>query len=184
MNRHRILTKPKLSKAGSFTREFYHFHLSFVCFIYYREMFLSSCFLLQLCCHCFVIVTGFNFPPSSRLCFTSFYWLLLHPSPQPLQPALGIVYTSHFILQTSTQIYFNPQTRYTKVISLLLLLLVLRERYLNFILMFVPSINFYNPFINLIKTIVFWLPLFRILFPPFSFIPQPICETIFRAEFL
>ena len=83
MNRHRILTKPKLSKAGSFTREFYHFHLSFVCFIYYREMFLSSCFLLQLCCHCFVIVTGFNFPPSSRLCFTSFYWLLLHPPPQP-----------------------------------------------------------------------------------------------------
>lgn len=38
-----------------------------------------------------------------------------------------------------------------KVIPLRLLLLAIATRYLNFILMFVPSINFYNPFINLIK---------------------------------
>lgn len=69
------------------------------------------------------------------------------------------VYTSHFIpsssTASSTQIYFNPQTRYTKVIPPMLAgagNAIRSTRYLNFILMFVPSINFYNPFINLIKT--------------------------------
>lgn len=67
-------------------------------------------------------------------------------------PSISLSYTR--LISSSTQIYFNPQTRYTKVISMLLacLLAIRSTRYLNFILMFVPSINFYNPFINLIKT--------------------------------
>lgn len=47
-------------------------------------------------------VSVLSFPRAISSLFHSF----LPPSPP--------VYTSHFILQTSTQIYFNPQTRYTK----------------------------------------------------------------------
>lgn len=98
----------------NFSREFFHFPFSFVfCLLYLLSRNVSLAF-----CHRFVIVTGFNFPPSSphRLCFISF----LPPSPSFCKT----VYTSHFIQQTFTQKYFNPQTRYTKVISLLPLLVV------------------------------------------------------------
>ena len=77
-----------------------HFHLSFVCFIYYREMFSPS--LLLLASTFLSLEFEFSVSPAPfRLCFISF-------SPAPT------VYSSHFTLQTSTQIYFNPQTRYTK----------------------------------------------------------------------
>lgn len=94
-----------------------------------------------------LLASNFLFRSSpTRLCF-------FLPS-LPQSSCLAIVYTSHFILQTSTQIYFNPQQLDSESRSLLLgrCCCWAVSRYLNFILMFVPSINFYNPFINLIKT--------------------------------
>lgn len=112
---HPFLLNPHNTKRTkrNFSREFFHFPFSFVfCLLYLLSRNVSLAFY-----HRFVIVTGFNFPPfsSHRLCFISFL---------PPSSSFWTVYTSHFIQQTFTQIYFNPQTRYTKVISLLPLLVV------------------------------------------------------------
>jgi hypothetical protein len=106
---------------------------------------IEKCFCLSLLLLASTSLSVFSFPPR-HFVFVSF----LSPPPQLYTRLISSCKHPHkyiSILKLDTQ----------KVISLRLLLVLsvlfaIATRYLNFILMFVPSINFYNPFINLIKT--------------------------------
>lgn len=111
----------------------------FICLLF-ALFIIEKCFLLRYCywLQLFSCFSSTSSHPSRlfRLCFDPPSPRLISSDKHPHK------YIS--ILKLDTQKSF--------LLLLLLLLLVLATRYLNFILMFVPSINFYNPFINLIKT--------------------------------
>lgn len=91
------------------SREFFSI---FICLLF-ALFIIEKCFFLPS--HCFVIATGFNFilnfpAPSSNLVFVSFHFF----SPSSAAPILELHPTN-----IHTNIFHNPQTRYTKVISLL-----------------------------------------------------------------
>lgn len=142
----RIKSKSSTDKASSSlrphneatpTRTFPPSFSIFICLLFalfiIEKCFSRSCFC---CCHCFasVIVTGFA--PSSL-----FHFFSLPPSPSRIHVSFHPAHKYISILKLDTQKSFPC-----------CLLAIRSTRYLNFILMFVPSINFYNPFINLIKT--------------------------------
>jgi hypothetical protein len=114
---------------------------------------IEKCFLVFCRCHCFVIVTaGFNFPCSSRLLLGSFLVVFVSlcspnirsPAPDPTPRLISFGKHPHEHFSALNSIHERHSL-------LLCCWLLCSSRYLNFILMFVPSINFYNPFINLIK---------------------------------
>lgn len=103
----------------------------FICLLF-ALFIIEKCFLLRYC-----------------------YWLQLQFFPPPAHRVSSLFHSPSPRLISSDKHphkYISILKLDTQKSFLLLLLLVLATRYLNFILMFVPSINFYNPFINLIKT--------------------------------
>lgn len=103
---------------------------------------LRYCYWLQLfSCFSFSV---FCFSPPARFVFVSF----LSPSPRPHLALISFHSTNIHtnIFQSSNSIHKSHFTSAAAAGA------CHATRYLNFILMFVPSINFYNPFINLIKT--------------------------------
>lgn len=152
------------NERSSHPREFFPFSFVF-CLLYLLSRNVSLASLLLLASNFFffsspsssyvVVVFIFSIPSFSSL----FLFSLLVLGPILISRSDSRIHVSfHSSANIHTNIFQSSTTRYTKVISrapsacVVGSVLLLPSRYLNFILMFVPSINFYNPFINLIKT--------------------------------
>lgn len=130
------------------------FPFSFV-FCLFALFIIENCFSRSfLRCHRSVIVTGFKLFAFSFIPDSSLFVPHLRRLSSPQSPC-RMVYTSHFILQHPHKYISIPSNSIHESHFACAAAAGAGwsdSRYLNFILMFVPSINFYNPFINLIKT--------------------------------
>jgi hypothetical protein len=144
MRRHPPLIKPspRFARVELSPREFFQFPFPFVfCLPNLLSRNVFSLFAVAAAIASLLLLLPRPRSVSLFLVFSSLPESSLSPAQSPPPPPL----TSHFARQTSTQIQSsNSIHRVARRWSCC-------SRYLNFILMFVPSINFYNPSINLIK---------------------------------